>query len=565
MPPGSSSLKWIERQLAVGRVALASFSLFAVCLDRTEPSRYGVEVRWLLAGYLLYALLVAAATFRARDLSRYRTLRDLIDVGITFAVVRSAGINSPLFPLVVFVLFTATRRWERRIAVWVTAGILGFFLVLGILAGLSYTRTLELNDFLLRAVALTLALVAAFLLSVATDETRIRARMERLATPPAMTPQPLDALLGRLLEWAVGVMGAQRAVLVWEDVEEPWLHLVEWRTGEFRRARESPESMAPLVAPDLGGDSFLGQHVGHPDSVILRSSTTGTRRWHGSAVHPLLSSRFSMNAVLSLVFSREYVKGRLFLLDMRDMTPDDLAVGEVVVRDVASRLNYFHLRQDLAEAELLEERLRLARDLHDSAFHVFTGVAMQLEYLLRVPESELAASTDRIGEIRDSLVEGQRTMREMIDSLRLGPEPTSGLGLEARVKGLVERSRRWWRLDIQYTITDCDDLPRAIVDEIWLMVHEALVNVGRHACAAAATISVTASDGGVKIIITDDGRGFGFTGRYEHDTLVVRQIGPWSLKQRAAALGGRIAIQSGLGRTVVEVRVPIRTAREGVR
>ena len=42
--------------------------------------------------------------------------------------------------------------------------------------------------------------------------------------------------------------------------------------------------------------------------------------------------------VLSLVFSREYVKGRLFLLDMRDMTPDDLAVGEVVVRDVASRL-----------------------------------------------------------------------------------------------------------------------------------------------------------------------------------------------------------------------------------
>ena len=70
---------------------------------------------------------------------------------------------------------------------------------------------------------------------------------------------------------------------------------------------------------------------------------------------------------------------------------------------------------------------------------------------------------------------------------------------------------------------------------------------------------------GVKIIVTDDGRGFGFTGRYEHDALVVRQIGPWSLKQRAAALGGRIAIQSGLGRTVVEVRVPIRTAREGVR
>ena len=471
--------------------------------------------------------------------------------------------TAPLFPLVVFLLFAATRRWERRVAVCATVGVLTSFLLLGVLTGLSRAETFELNDFLMRSVAL--AMIAAFLMNVAADEERVRAETERLAAPPAMVVQQLDQLLCQLLGWSAAVTGARRAVLLWEESEEPWLHLGEWRPGDCRRVRESPESMTPLVAPELAEVSFLCRHAGDSDGVVLHASTTGVRRWRGAAVHPLLHARFSMGAALSLVFSREYVKGRLFLLDKPDMTTDDLTLGEIVAGHIAGRLNHFYLRQDLADAAVLKERLRMARDLHDGGFHVLAGVAMELERLLRMPKSELAGAKDRIREIRDSMVDGQRGMRELIDGLRLAPEPTSGLSLEARLKSLAERLERQWRVEIRYTITDCEDLPRAIVDEIYLMVHEALVNIGRHASATTASVSVTASGDRVKIVVTDDGRGFGFTGRYDHETLVARQIGPWTLKQRAASLGGGIAIESGSGRTVLEIQVPVRTARKGRR
>lgn len=545
-----------ERQLAVGRFTLASFALLAVWLDPTEPHRNVVEVYTLLAAYTLYSLVVAVATTRAEAPARYGVLSYLVDLAVTFIVVfLSDGVSSPLFPLVVFVLLAAARRWEGRAALYATMGVLFSFLSIGAVTALTGQRPFELNDFLMRSA--TIVLIAVFLMSISASEERVRGGMQRVAAPPIMDIESLDQLLPRLIEWGAAVVGAPRAILVWEDSEEPWLNLVEWGAAGYRRTREAPAAMAPLVSHPLADVNFFCRHAADPNGLVVFTTAGATDRWLGAAVHPLVQSRFSMDATLSLAFSREHAKGRLFFLDKPGMTSDDLTLGELVSRHVIERLNHFYLRQDLAQTAVSEERLRMARDLHDGAFHVFAGVAMELERLVQTPSAELAGARDRLREIRDSLIDGQRGMRELIEAFKLPSEPTSGLGLEARIKSLVERFTRQTAIEIRCAVSGGDDLPRLLVDEIYLMVGEALVNVGRHAGATTAGIIVAAGEDVVKIVVTDDGRGFGFTGRYDHDTLMARGLGPWTLQQRAASLGGRIAIESGAGPTVLEIEVPV--------
>jgi signal transduction histidine kinase len=552
----------VERQIAAGRLALASFSLLAVWLDPTEPRRYDLDIYWLLSAYVVVSLVLAADTFRGEAPSPYRLLGYCVDLLTAFAAVfMSAGVDSPLFPLVAFVLFVGTRRWEGRVALWTTVGIVAAFVALGGITSLARDMVFELNDFIIRTIAL--ALIAVFLIQIKAEEDRKRGEIERLAAPPDTAGQPLDQLLCRLLEWGAAVIGAPRMILAWEDSEKAWLHLVSWQSGECQHLQESPGTFTPMVAQRLIGAGFLCRHAGSSNGPVLHSSTTGLQRWRGAAVHPALRSRFSMDAVLSLAFEREHVKGRVFFLDKQALTADDLTLGEIVSCHIATRLNHFYLLRRLAEAAVLEERLRLARDLHDGAFHLLTGVALETGQLLRMPRHKLAGAQDRIRQIQDCLSDGQRTLRLLIDSLRMvEPDlPAGEVNLEARLKKLAERLERQWGVEVHWTAADCEDVPRAILDEVYLMIHEALVNTARHANATTASVSVTICGEQMRIVVADDGRGFDINGPYDHETLLAGQMGPWTLRERAASLGGTVAIESGPSLTVVEIRIPIKPAR----
>jgi signal transduction histidine kinase len=89
------------------------------------------------------------------------------------------------------------------------------------------------------------------------------------------------------------------------------------------------------------------------------------------------------------------------------------------------------------------------------------------------------------------------------------------------------------------------------------MAHEAIVNALKHGHPSRVTVDVELRAHDVFMVIADDGRGFAFSGRFDHDTLVQRNVGPASLRDRTAALGGTIAIQSGRTGARVELTVPV--------
>jgi signal transduction histidine kinase len=213
----------------------------------------------------------------------------------------------------------------------------------------------------------------------------------------------------------------------------------------------------------------------------------------------------------------------------------------------------------LGEKAVLEERLRLARDLHDGAFHSLMGMSLEVERLLRTPALELADARQSLVQMQRNLQDELRTLRRMIEGLRASdPQPwTVDASLATRLEDLVDRIERQWGLKIDVRAANLSDFPPGRWVDVCLIVHEALVNVARHAGASSCRLDIGAREGQARIVVTDDGRGFLFKGHYDHAQLTTLKLGPATLRDRAALLGGAVSIDSTERGTRVEISFPL--------
>jgi len=232
-------------------------------------------------------------------------------------------------------------------------------------------------------------------------------------------------------------------------------------------------------------------------------------------------------------------------------------LGEIVARQVANRLDRFYLLRELAERAVVEERVRMGRDLHDGALHALAGVALELENLVRTPTVELADWQGRLQQIQSALETEQRALRMMITHLRgrggLGPPRPS---LSVRLKDLVERLQRQRGLGVEWRAADLDALQNERADEVYFLIHEGLMNAARHSGGSALRLEASLSGGRVDIVVADNGHGFPFRGRYDLATLTALGLGPATLKERVALLDGRLTIDSTERGTRLEISIP---------
>src|SRR5262249_20434039 len=105
-------------------------------------------------------------------------------------------------------------------------------------------------------------------------------------------------------------------------------------------------------------------------------------------------------------------------------------------------------------------------------------------------------------------------------------------------------------------------VPRGLTRDVYLLLHEALVNAARHAGASGARVTMDMEHDSLRITVSDDGGGFRFRGRYEHAALVAANLGPVSLRGRAAALGGSLAIDSSARGACLYITLPLSPAAD---
>jgi signal transduction histidine kinase len=229
-------------------------------------------------------------------------------------------------------------------------------------------------------------------------------------------------------------------------------------------------------------------------------------------------------------------------------------------RQVMADVNRFFSKERLEQSATHEERLRLARELHDGVLQSLAGAALQLEAMSRLIEEDPAAARERLRDIEKLIAEEQRELRGWIQKLQptVSPSIATGADLGAALETLRQRAEWQWGLRIELTVDSRGAVPRILGDEIYRIVQEALTNAGRHARASKVRVIIRLGAGStpVQITVADDGCGFPFRGRYDLALLKEKQVGPRSLRERVAELRGELVLNSGLSGSQLEITLP---------
>jgi two-component system NarL family sensor kinase len=205
------------------------------------------------------------------------------------------------------------------------------------------------------------------------------------------------------------------------------------------------------------------------------------------------------------------------------------------------------------------ERERLGRDLHTGVGQLLVAIRLQLEVIaaqLRDPPAPVQLALDRIAALASDAGEQVRAL-----SRRLHPPEWQRLTLEAAVQQLWDNSGVPQRFAGSLRIAA---LPREPEQEIKVLVYraaqEALSNLARHAKASRVEMALEARGGSVVLEIRDNGMGFDVARLLAAPANVASGIGLRSIREQAAALGGKLEMVSGSGGTRLQLTVPFAAA-----
>jgi signal transduction histidine kinase len=201
------------------------------------------------------------------------------------------------------------------------------------------------------------------------------------------------------------------------------------------------------------------------------------------------------------------------------------------------------LRHSMRSAE--QERSRWARELHDETLQGLAALGVLLASGLKAGGDALERAAR---EATEQLSTEIANLRALITELR--PAALDQLGLVAALEGLARRSREVEGLEVALDVAvDEEALDPELKTAVYRLIQEALTNVGKHARATRVDVAVRDGDGGVALRVTDDGQGFDAG----HST---SGFGLAGMRERAALMGGELAIETSEDGTVVSARFP---------
>jgi signal transduction histidine kinase len=205
------------------------------------------------------------------------------------------------------------------------------------------------------------------------------------------------------------------------------------------------------------------------------------------------------------------------------------------------------------EAGMLDERARMAREIHDTIAQGLTGIVAQLE---------AAGASDRDAVVRRRHVDTARALaRESLTEARRSVAALApGRLAEARLPdAIADMAKRWAETSGVDVVVDTTGDPRALLPEIevalFRVAQEALANVGKHASATRAGLTLSYMDDVVVLDVRDDGIGF------ERDTTRAPSggsgFGLGAMEQRVRRVAGTLTVESAPGEgTAISASVP---------
>jgi signal transduction histidine kinase len=372
----------------------------------------------------------------------------------------------------------------------------------------------------------------------------------------------LPVFFGRLSETVAGLVKARRVAF--------------WRLGGDRAlaiqaephgfAADSPIHGLRIRMP-LDGEGIVERIVSRDEiDLVNGSSPELVAIWHSSGLPGI------RNSVAVPWRAGDRRIGILVAYDSRrGFTSDDLWVLRVAAmatglmwqyREAELKLHVTAERLEqaaVARRQLLgniasggdEARRRFASALHDDSLQLLTAAELQLARARTETDSNKQGA--QLDELKDTLKKVEDSLRRLLINVS-SKETDLPLGLDEAVRTRLESFRTHTGIEADSDLQLPDPLPDTVAALVFKNISEALTNVEKHAHASRVSVSAQAADGGIRVVIADDGKGFVVA-----ETMYVPgHLGLVAIRERSQLAGGRCRIESEPGAGArVEFWVPL--------
>ena len=390
---------------------------------------------------------------------------------------------------------------------------------------------------------------------VAHDVTE-RARMQRLleervATLSAIATRvtldlPMEDMLGALAEGLVKASTPSACVVAALEETTGRLHPVGafglpensisgldalWSAGDESPSVEALSRQQPVLVNNVR-EFLLGNESNGPTHRLVGEAT-----WDSAYVVPLVSRGRSLGAL------------NLLCLPGQEINQEEQVFLRAVADQTAVAIENARLFSEVRGKAALEERQKLARELHDSVSQALYGIALGAKTARALVERDPDRAADPLDYVLSLAEAGLAEMRALIFELRPESLEKEGLAAALEKQAAALRARHEIRTDVD--LCDEPETSVEVKEAIYRIAQEALHNTVKHAQASAVWIKMRCAPGRIDFEIADDGVGF------DPGVDFPGHLGLRSMRERASRLGGTLTIQGSPGAgTRICVRIP---------
>lgn len=246
---------------------------------------------------------------------------------------------------------------------------------------------------------------------------------------------------------------------------------------------------------------------------------------------------------LTLVFALMLINA--LLAERQSRSRLELALKEL--ETTHAQLRQYALR--IEDQATLQERNRIAREIHDGLGHTLAAQTIQINNALLFWQSDNDKALTFLKQTKQLGAEALLEIRRSVSVLR--SNPVQGQALETAIETLLTNFQQTTGIEPSCKIDLLFSLPTEVTTTVYRLVQESLTNIYKHAQASAVTVQIRQQIGTLQLSIEDNGKGF-------HPTQNTTGFGLQGMRERATALGGQLHLSSQPGEGCrVAVALPV--------
>ncbi len=317
-----------------------------------------------------------------------------------------------------------------------------------------------------------------------------------------------------------------------------------------------PEAQLMLLRFPLKNLGLIWETITSRESIIMQDirKNTPLERAFRVAIGDLRKTTFHHIGVCMIIplTLKEQAIGMLVLLssEKQAFTPHHATLALAIANQAAIAIENARLYEQAQELAALEERQRLARELHDSVSQALYGIALGAHTARTLLDRDPAQVAEPLDYVLSLAEAGLAEMRALIFELRPESLEIEGLVSALTKQGAALHARH--DITVQTDLSAEPALPLKVKQELYRIAQEALHNTVKHAHASKVDLRLCQTSEAVILEVRDNGRGFDATASFPG------HLGLHSMQERVKGLGGVLQIESAPGQgTCVRAQVPV--------